>query len=365
MIIKLCALILSTLITMTDIEEQLQNLDLPGIEAIEISRGTMLRETEDLGDLALAALRGEIDLSLGTVFNWILSALFAEVGTLFYILRHMLIIAILSAFFKAMTASFKNAGVAKLGFYICYIVIVGLLFRTFLLALSIMTDMVGNIVFLLTGSTPVIVTLVASGGHVASATAFAPILIFAASFLTIFLDIIIVPLLIFAAALTMVNFMSDKETLDKLSETMHKAISWGLKSIAIIFVAVLGFQRIATPILNNLAIRGTRSAVGAVPAVGGVLTGAIDTAIVYSQAVRGAVSSALLLAAAAVSVVPILQLAAFIVVYKATAVLISPICDERIVEAIDATGNYTALILGVCALAAFLFIFIVMATLSL
>jgi stage III sporulation protein AE len=264
-----------------------------------------------------------------------------------------------------MTASFKNKGVAKLGFYICYIVIVGLLFRTFLLALGIMTDMVGNIVFLLTGSTPVIIGLIATGGYVASAAAFAPILIFASSFLTVFLDVIMVPLLIFAAAITMVNYLSDKETLDNLSETMHKGISFALKAVAMVFVAVLGFQRIATPILNNLAIRGTRTAVGAVPAVGGVLTGAIDTAIVYSQAMRGAVSSALLLAAAAVSIIPILQIAAFIVVYKVTAILISPICDERIVDAIDATGNYTALILGVCVLAAFLFVFIVMATLSL
>jgi stage III sporulation protein AE len=358
---KICAVILAA-ISPIGIEEQLLELDMP----IGIGMGGgIVPETDNLGELALSALRGEIDLSMGMVFSWLLQALFAEVGTLFYILRHMLIIAILSAFFKAMTASFKNKGVAKLGFYICYIVIIGLLFRTFLLALGIMTDMVNNIVFLLTGSTPVIIGLVASGGYVASATAFAPVLIFAASFLTIFLDVIMVPLLIFAAALTMVNFLSDKETLDNLSETMHKGISFGLKAVAMVFVAVLGFQRVATPILNSLAIRGARTAVGAVPAVGGVLTGAIDTAIVYAQAMRGAVSSALLLAAAAVSIVPILQIVAFIVVYKVTAILISPICDERIVDAIDATGDYTALILGVCALAAFLFVFIVMATLSL
>ncbi|MCL2350257.1 MAG: stage III sporulation protein AE [Defluviitaleaceae bacterium] len=343
------------------IEDQILNLDFPTIEAVSSITGNAM----DVGELALAALRGEIDVSIGGIFSWLVAALFAEVGLLLYMLRHMLIIAVLSAFFKAMTESFKNKGISKLGFYICYVIIIALLFRTFLLALGIMTDMVGNLIFLLTGSTPVIVGLVASGGYVASATAFAPILIFTASFLTVFLDIIIVPVLIFAAAITMVNYLSDKETFDNLSELMHKGISKALKAIALVFVAVLGFQRIATPILNNIAIRGTRTAVGAVPAVGGVLTGAIDTAIVYSQAARGAVSSALLLATAAISVIPILQIAAFIVVYKITAVLISPICDERIVEAIDATGNYTALALGVCVLAAFLFTFIVLATLSL
>ncbi|MCL2620794.1 MAG: stage III sporulation protein AE [Defluviitaleaceae bacterium] len=362
MIFKFCALMLA--ITMpTGVEEQLMGLDL----GVQLGGGgsTLVGPVDDLGDLAMQALRGEIDLSMGGIFSWLLSALFAEVHTLFYILRHMLIIAILSAFFKAMTGSFKNSGISKLGFYICYIVIIGLLFRTFLLALGIMTDMVGNIVFLLTGSTPVIIGLVAGGGYIASATAFAPILIFASSFLTIFLDSIMVPLLIFASAITLVNFLSERETLDNLSEQMHKGISFGLKAVAVVFMAVLGFQRVATPILNTVAIRGTRTAVGAVPAVGGVLTGAIDTAIVYSQALRGAVSTALLIAAVSSSIVPILQIVAFILVYKVTAILISPICDERIVDAIDAVGNYTALILGVCILAAFLFIFIVLATLSL
>jgi stage III sporulation protein AE len=347
---------------MTGVEEQLLQLDFP---TIDMTGFGLVGEARNLGELALAALRGEIDLSMGSVFGWLLSALFSEVGTLFYILRHMLIIAILSAFFKAMTTSFKNSGISKLGFYMCYIVVITLLIRTFLLVLDIMSGMVGNIVFLLTGSTPLIIGLVAGGGYVASATAFAPILIFAASFLTIFLDVIMVPLLIFAAAITLVNYLSDKETLDNLSEIMHKGISFGLKSVALVFVGVLGFQRLATPILNNIAIRGARTAVGAVPAVGGVLTGAIDAAIVYSGALRGATSAALLLAAVAVSIIPILQIVAFVVVYKATAILISPICDERIVEAIDSTGNYTALALGVCALAGFLFIFIVLATLSL
>jgi len=344
------------------IEEQLQGLDLSGLE---FGGNVLMPDGIDIADMALQALRGEIDLSIGMVFSWILQGLFSEVNTLFYILRQMLIIAVLSAFFKAMTDRFKNSGISKLGFYICYIVIIGLLFHTFIVALGIMSDMISNIVFLLTGSTPVIIGLVAGGGHIASASAFAPVLIFASSFLTVFLDTIMVPLLIFAAAITLVNYLSDKETLDNLSELMHKGISFGLKSVALVFVAVLGFQRVATPIMNNIAIRGTRTAVGAVPAVGGVLTGAIDTAIVYSQAVRGAVSSALLLAAVSMSIVPILQILAFVVVYKVTAILISPICDERIVEAIDAVGNYTALALGVCMLAAFLFVFIVLATLSL
>jgi len=318
-----------------------------------------------LAEAALAALNGEIDLSIGNIFNFIVSGLFAELNSLFYLLRHMLIIAILSAFFKAMTSSFKNSSISKLGFYICYVMVIMLLFRTFSVALGIMTSMVGGITDLLMGSTPIIIMLVASGGYVASATAFAPVLIFASSFLTFFIQRLMSPILIFCATVSLVSYLSEKEGLDKLSKIMQKGIGYGLKSIALVFVAVLGFQRLATPLLNTLAMRGTRAAVGAVPVVGQALSGAIDTAIYYGQATRGAVSAALLLGAVGISIVPILQMAAFVVVYKLTAALIAPICDERIVDAIDTTGGYAALALGVCVLVAFLFVFIVLATLTL
>jgi len=322
-------------------------------------------DSTSLSELALAALRGEIDLSMSSVFDFILTGLFVEVASLFYLLRHLLIIAILSAFFKAMTSGFKNSGIAKLGFYICYVLVITLLFRTFAVALGIMTAMTATITNLLIGSTPVIIGLVASGGYVASATAFAPILLFASAFFTFFMENLMVPVFIFAATVSLVSYLSETPGLDKLSKLMQKGIGFGLKSIAIIFSAVLGFQRLATPIFNNIAIRGTRTAVASVPVVGQVLTGAIDTAIYYGQAMRGAVSAALLVAAVGITIVPIIQLAAFVAAYKITAALIAPICDERIAEAIDTTGSYAALALGACVLIAFLFVFIVLATLSL
>ena len=346
---------------MTDpniIEEQLEEIRV-------VIDNSLPGESAGLMEIALSALRGDIDLSLGGIFSWIFASLFAEVGTLFYLLRHMLVIAILSAFFRAMTTSFKNSGISKLGFYICYVLVITLLFRTFAVALGIMTDMAGNITTLLMGSTPIIIALVASGGFVVSAGAFAPILLFASSFFTVFIDRMIVPIFIFAATVSLVSYLSEKEGLDKLSKLMQKGIGFGMKSVALVFVAVLGFQRIATPVMNNITIRGARTAMSAVPVVGQTLSGAIDAVLYYSQAVRGAASVALLVAAVGISIVPILQILAFVVVYKVTAALIAPICDERIVEAIDTTGNYAALVLGVCVMVGFLFVFIVLATLSL
>jgi stage III sporulation protein AE len=66
-----------------------------------------------------------------------------------------------------------------------------------------------------------------------------------------------------------------------------------------------------------------------------------------------------------VCAVPIIQLAAFTLVYKLTAGLIQPICDERIVKAVNAAGSLVGLMLGVCVLLSVTFVFSVIIVLSL
>jgi stage III sporulation protein AE len=99
--------------------------------------------------------------------------------------------------------------------------------------------------------------------------------------------------------------------------------------------------------------------------VGGALSGAIETAIYYSSAARGAVLAGLLVVIAIMAIGPIVQVLAFVIVYKLTAALVQPICDERITDAIDVTGDYAGLVLGACFMAAALFVFIALATLTL
>lgn len=317
-----------------------------------------------LGELTMQALRGELDLSLGNIFSWILSAIFYETTILLHIIRYLLVVAILSALFKAMTSSFKTSGVAELGFYISCVLIIGLLFSSFSLALGIMNAMVSSVVMLLTGSTPFIIAAVAGSGYVASASAFAPTIIFAASGLTVFIERFLAPIIVVSAALHLISFLLGKDKLEALSDFLKDSIKFGLKSSAGVFIFVLSMQRLASPILNNLAIRSARFTVGAVPVVGGALQGAIDAAIYYGAAARGALAVGLIIAAVLVSIVPIIQLLAFVIVYRLSAALIQPLCDERIVKAMAAAAKYAQLMLGLSVLVAFLFIFIVLATLT-
>ncbi|MCL2171224.1 MAG: stage III sporulation protein AE [Defluviitaleaceae bacterium] len=349
-----------------DLLEQMRNLDLREADlVIDHAGGLAIGRRESLTDVAIGVLRGDLDLSAGGLLNLVLAALFREVADLLYLMRIMLVVAVLSGFFRALSSSFTSTRAAHVGFMVNFVLVISLLFSSFSVAVGIMRNMTQNITSLLAAATPVIITVLAGSGYVAPAAAFAPVIIFITGFLTMFVDWILTPIIIMAAILHLISYLADKDTFEPLTDSVKKGIVFSLKSVSLIFTAVIGIQRVASPIVNNLAIRGTRTVVGAVPVVGGALSGAIDTAMVYGSAIRGAVSVALLIGALGMALGPIISIAAFMLVYKITAALISPISDERITKAVSTAGDYAGILLAVCAMVGFMFVLIVMAVLTL
>ena len=109
--------------------------------------------------------------------------------------------------------------------------------------------------------------------------------------------------------------------------------------------------------MNGLAAKTAKIAVSAVPVVGNVMGGAVETA----AAVAGTLRSGTLVAAAVfllVLCIPlVIKLLVIMLVFKLTAAAAEFICEERLVECISAAGEYTGLLLGVVFLGEGMFLF--------
>lgn len=346
------------------LQEQMDILDFSDVsDVISKSQNSEIRKIE-IKDLVMQAIKGEIDLSPKNILNMITSSFFSEVNSLISLMKHMIAIAILSAFFKAFSSSFKSNSVAELGFYVNYIVIITVLLSSFSICVGIMQELTNELCDLMLAAQPLLLSLVVMSGNIASSYVFSPVMLFFITFLANFLQMFITPTILMAAVLQIVNYISEREMLQKFSDLIRIIVSWGLKMIAIIFISILSLQRITTPILNNAITKSAKVAVNFVPVVGQALTGAVDAVLYWSGAVRGGVMAAVIILIIIMCGAPILKIIAFVFVYKMTAGIVQPICDERIVKAIDSAGTFAALILGVCVVISVMFIFMIMIVLS-
>ena len=301
------------------------------------------------------ALTGELDLSPGGITDGFLRLFFSEVYRNIALLRNLLVIGIVSAILHSVTSSFQSSSIGEIGFYVSYLAMVTLLFSSFRIAAAVFNGLMLTITAFIEAGIPLFISLVIMSGNFAGGTVFNALLMFAVGFVGRFISWAVAPAIMAAAAINMINFIDERDILTNLSELIKGIISWTLKVLALGMVSVITIQRISTPLVNNLFMRGLRTTVNTVPVVGGILTGALENVMYLAGAVRGGVLIAVIIALVSICLMPMLKLTALLLTYKLAAALIQPICDDRIVECIEAASDYTALLISAAAIVCFMF----------
>jgi len=309
----------------------------------------------NMTDIFTNALTGELDLSPLSIIDGFLRLFFSEIYRNVALLRNLLIIGIVSAILHNITSSFQSSGVGEIGFYVSYLAMVALLFSSFRIAASVFSELMISVSAFIEAGIPLFISLVVMSGNVAGGTVFNVLLMFAVGFVSRFVSWVVGPAIMAAATINMINFIDEKDILTNLSKLIKDIISWSIKMLAFGLVSIITIQRISTPLVNSLFLRGLRSTVGTVPVVGPILSGALENVIYLSRAVRGGVLISVIIAMVFICLIPMIKLAALIITYRLAAALIQPICDDRIVECIEVASEYTALLLSAAAIVSLMF----------
>lgn len=322
------------------------------------------QEKINVKELAASAVKGDLDLSPSRIFNSILRTLFRELFLNGRLMMNLLVVGILGALLKTLTDSFQNKGAGELGFYAGYIVIVMLLFASFRLAVDVSRGLITTLAGIMQASIPLMLGLLVLTGNVTGAAAFHPAMIFAVNIISLVIESFILPAIVFAAILRLVNYMGNRDMLTKLADFAKTSISWVLKSILAVFMLVLSLQRVSAPILNNLALKTARFTVGSLPVVGDLLSGTMDSVLYWSTAAKNGVMVALVVGVIIVCALPLIKIAALFVAFKLTAGVMQPVCDERIIKCIDGVADFIALLVWASVTVVVMFLFALMIILS-
>jgi stage III sporulation protein AE len=343
------------------------HLEMFGIDEID----NMLKNSDTIyrgytfTDIVSEAMTGQLNFSFSNIINTFMRILFKEMFANTQIIKQIIILILLSALLKNLTESFKNKGVGELGFYVTYIILVMYLLASFYIAVGIVNQVISNISEIMRVTMPLMIGLMVMSGNIASSYIFSPLVLFAANGVNFFIGNFLAPAIILSASLTVVNYLTEKEMLSSFSSLLKDMCGYTLKMSGILFLSILSIQRVSVPIMNNLAMRTTKSVVGAIPVVGDVLNGAVSSVLYFTSAVKSASLVAIVLMIISVSIVPIINMLAIALSYKFLAAVTQPIADPRVTKCINCMAEYTYMLLGCIVTVMVMFIFSVMIMLSL
>lgn len=316
-------------------------------------------------DIVKKALNGELkNIGFFEIINYLVNILFKEVFLNSKIIKNIIIIAILCAFLKALTDSFKNRGVGEIGFYAGYMVIATLIINSFNLVISILIETVNSISNIINSLVPLLSGVLIISGATTSSVVFSSIIITFINIVSFIMNKLFIPLISSMVILNIINYITPKEVLNKLIEFLKWFTKFGIRTLAVIFAFIISFQKIASPMINSAVNKTAKTAINYVPIVGDVINGTIDGVMHFIGLIKGGIGIAVITIIIIACLIPVLKLISFIVIYKITAILIEPISDRRITSCIDCIGEYTKMILSSLVLFIFLFILVVSVMLS-
>ncbi|MCL2797764.1 MAG: stage III sporulation protein AE [Firmicutes bacterium] len=343
----------------------LEELDLSGIEQFVHSFDSSERSVFGGGSAAdriRAIVSGDINLNYGNFFSYLLEVV--GVSVLWYLPMMLAILAIAIAVNILHSVKGKN-GSESVGNIVNF---AGVALVAAILAVQITMLMVSarglieslkaqmNVVF------PIILTLMAASGGVASAGVYQPAVAVLASGIMEILVALVLPLFILSSVFTVVGNLSDTVRLKKMSAFFMTACKWLLGTAFFLFIAFLSVQGITASVYDGVSVRTAKFAISKyVPVIGGYLSEGFNLVMAGSVLVKNAVGMTAVVVLF-LSVVPVLaSVAIFNLTLHLSGAIAEPLGDKRISNILSELAKNTGTLFAVLLGAAFLyFVFLIL-----
>ncbi len=302
---------------------------------------------------------GESIFSVGELFSRILELLLGEIRKTLKLLIFIPAISVLNTLISGTGAGFRSKGAGDAAFFVSYVVLAGIAATAFLEAVRCGKVAIENIALFMRGLIPVSLASLAAGGAVISATTFEIVLMSVIEITELAVEKFFLPLVMMSAALNVANNISTSVNAEKLVGLLNRTVKWGMGIMMTLFVGVTGLQGIASGSADGLTAKVTKfAASNLIPMVGGILAETVETVMNCSVVIKNAVGVVGIITVVLLSVLPILKVAACLIIFRVCAAIVQPISDKRVGKCISQLGDSVSSVLGMLAAVVIMFVII-------
>ena len=192
----------------------------------------------------------------------------------------------------------------------------------------------------------------AGGGAVTAGTGQVIAVCFADALITLIRGLLL-PMTYFLAAAATADAMLPRHGLGTVAKAASRVVTWLLTGSLVLFTGYLTLSGAVSTSADALTVQMTRSAVGAMPVVGRILSDAAGSVLAGAGVVKNAIGVFGLLGVLAACLGPFVRLGVQYLLYKLTAFLAGMTAAPELAKLIDALGGVFGLMLGMtgsCAL---------------
>lgn len=314
----------------------------------------------DVDKIVSSLAKGENIFSVQGILNKGIGILAGEIRNTLKILVFILALGLLCTYLTNIQNSFGSKSVSDAAFFVCYMVIVGIASAVFFQVIGCGKTLVSNLSLFMRTMAPVALVTLTASGAIISATSFELMFMGVIEIAELLLETVFIPLILITAALSMVNNLSQNLNAEKLVQFMNKTTKWGIGIVMTVFVGVMGLQGIVAGSADGLTVKVTKFAAGnLIPLVGGALSETVETVMNCSVVIKNAVGVAGIIMVVLIVAVPVIKVAACLIMFRLSAALLQPVCDKRIVKCISELADSMSAVFGLMMVVSVMFVIMI------
>ncbi|WIF94534.1 stage III sporulation protein AE [Caminicella sporogenes] len=319
--------------------EQIKALDISEIEGLieNMSKNEEIKIPNiNIKSMIISMLKGNTRYQLNEIIKNIIKLLFKEIVINSRLLAQLIFISILCALLKNLSNSFGGSISGEIAFYGCYLIIMGLAVKSFMVAMHVGQVAIDNMVSFMQALIPVLLTLLVAAGSLTTSAIFKPIIVASIGITSTTMKDVVIPLVLFTAILSIINNFTSKVQISKLSSLIKQGCIALIGLILTVFLGIMSIQGVVTSTSDGIAMRTAKFAVDSfIPIVGGFMSEAVDTVLGCSLLLKNAVGTVGLILLLIIVSYPIFKIVSIMIIYKIAAALVEPISDSKIVNCLN------------------------------
>lgn len=338
------------------LEEQKQSFGISDFLKETQKYGGEFLEDMDISEMLSDALTGEVDNS--QIYKKVLNIFGDEVKQSIVTLISILVIVVIHSILKSLSDSLENGNIAKIIYYVQYILIVSIIMSNFTEIISLMKETANNLVGFMNALVPILITLMTYTGSIVTGGLIQPIILFMINFIGNMIESVLIPAVLIIAVLSIVSKISDKVQIGKITKFFKSTVTWFLGIVLTIFVGVLSLEGSLSSSIDGITAKTAKAAVSSlIPVVGKLLGDAVDTVLGCGVILKNALGVIGVIVIIGICIMPVVKLGVLTIIYNLAAAIIEPVSDEKIVKLLEEMGGTFKLLFAIlCTLSVMLII---------
>lgn len=313
-------------------------------------------ERLDFKETLMAVISGDVSLSADLLNRLVSDQLTYVVRSNKSNLIHILLIAVIAAVFTNFSSVFQNRQISEVSFYMLYLLLIALCLNSVEIVIDWVEGGIEGLTSFMGAFCPLYFLAVAIAKGSVTSVAFFNLVLFLIYLVELLIVNFLLPAVHIYIMVRVINYLSSEDYLSRLADLLKVVIVWTLKTLLACVIGLNVIQGLISPAIDSVKRSVVTRGAEAIPGIGDAIGGVTEVVLGTAVLVKNGIGMTGAVICVALCVVPLVQTAIVVLMYKLVAALIQPVSDKRIVGCVESVGDGCQILMRVIFTTGLLFL---------